>query len=154
VELTAQEVMRDYPAAVSVARNGMYMVDYSKLPIPGDKLKFAKGGVFSNQVVTRPTSFSLAQMGEAGPEAVMPLTRTRNGSLGVVSQTQPENAFNAQMLNQNTALIDEVRKLREEVNLLRYEARATASATNKTTRILERVTQNGDSLLVTDAATV
>ena len=150
----AQEVKEDYPGAVSVARNGMYMVDYSKLPVPLEMLKFARGGVFSNQVVTRPTSFSLAQMGEAGPEAIMPLSRTRNGRLGVVSQTEPDNAFNAQIQNQNTALIEEVRKLREEVNLLRFEARATASATGKTTRILERVTQNGDSLLVTDAATV
>jgi Ca2+-binding EF-hand superfamily protein len=150
----AQEVKEDYPNAVSVARNGMYMVDYSKLPVPPEMLKFARGGVFSNQVVTRPTSFSLAQMGEAGPEAIMPLSRTSNGRLGVVAQTQPDNAFNAQIQNQNTALIEEVRKLREEVNLLRFEARATASATGKTTRILERVTQNGDSLLVTDAATV
>ena len=150
----AQEVKDDYPGAVSVARNGMYMVDYSKLPVPTDMLKFAKGGVFSNQVVTRPTSFQLAQMGEAGPEAVMPLARTRNGSLGVVSQNQPDNVLSTQMLNQNAALIQEVRQLREEVNLLRFEARATASATGKTTRILERVTQNGESLLVTDAATV
>jgi Ca2+-binding EF-hand superfamily protein len=150
----AQEVMRDYPAAVSLARNGMYMVDYSKLPIPGDKLKFAKGGVFSNQVVTRPTNFQLAQMGEAGPEAIMPLARTRDGSLGVVAQPGGDANFTGELLVQNRALIDEVRALRGEVNLLRYEARATASSTNKTTRILERVTRDGESLLVTDSATV
>lgn len=45
--------------------------------------KFASGGVFTNGIVTKPTMFNAAQMGEAGPEAIMPLKRTANGSLGV-----------------------------------------------------------------------
>lgn len=54
---------------------------------------FAKGGVFdglsaySNQVVDRPTLFAFANgaglMGEAGPEAIMPLSRGADGRLGV-----------------------------------------------------------------------
>lgn len=49
---------------------------------------FANGGAFTNQVVSTPTAFGMAGgrrglMGEAGPEAVMPLTRTADGSLGV-----------------------------------------------------------------------
>jgi len=50
---------------------------------------------FSNQIVNRPTLFSYGSqltkfakggvMGEAGPEAVMPLTRTASGHLGVRS---------------------------------------------------------------------
>ena len=150
----AQEVMGQYPSAVSKNEDGMYMVDYSKLPIPTDMLKFATGGVFSNSVITRPTGFELGLMGEAGPEAVMPLSRTRSGQLGVVAQTAPGDSNAREMLKQNAALINEVKNLREEVSLLRYEARATATATTKTTRLLERVTQNGDSLLVTDTATV
>lgn len=56
----------------------------------------AKGGVFdgsaglsqySNSVVSQPTPFLFAKgaglMGEAGPEAIMPLTRTAGGQLGV-----------------------------------------------------------------------
>ncbi|MBW9467139.1 phage tail tape measure protein [Enterobacter roggenkampii] len=55
----------------------------------------AKGGVysssdlsaFSGQVVDNPTFFAFAKgagvMGEAGPEAIMPLTRAADGSLGV-----------------------------------------------------------------------
>lgn len=55
----------------------------------------AKGGVydspdlsrFSNGIVNSPTMFAFAKgaglMGEAGPEAIMPLTRTSDGSLGV-----------------------------------------------------------------------
>lgn len=56
----------------------------------------AKGNVFaggisgySNSIVTRPTMFAFAKgaglMGEAGPEAVMPLARTSNGRLGVAT---------------------------------------------------------------------
>lgn len=50
---------------------------------------FAKGGSFTNSVVGRPTAFSygngasMGVMGEAGPEAVMPLVRGPDGSLGV-----------------------------------------------------------------------
>jgi Ca2+-binding EF-hand superfamily protein len=150
----AQEVMYQYPGAVSVAGNGMYIVDYSKLPVSASDLKFAKGGAFSSSIITRPTAFPIGLMGEAGPEAVMPLARTSTGSLGVVAQTNPGDTTTREMLTQNAQLIQEVKQLREEVGLLRYEARATASATGKTTRLLERVTQNGDSLLVTDAATV
>ncbi|HEK1347205.1 TPA: phage tail tape measure protein [Pseudomonas aeruginosa] len=49
---------------------------------------FATGGVFTNSVVSTPTAFGMSGgrmgvMGEAGPEAVMPLTRTSSGALGV-----------------------------------------------------------------------
>jgi len=51
--------------------------------------KFAKGGIFSNQIVNSPTLFKFANgtglMGEAGPEAIMPLKRDSNGSLGVTA---------------------------------------------------------------------
>jgi len=58
----------------------------------------AKGNVFAgpgiaayeSQVVDRPTFFPFAKgiglMGEAGPEAIMPLTRTASGELGVKAQ--------------------------------------------------------------------
>lgn len=49
---------------------------------------FAQGGAFTNSVVSSPTAFGMANgamgiMGEAGEEAILPLTRTRNGDLGV-----------------------------------------------------------------------
>jgi lambda family phage tail tape measure protein len=50
---------------------------------------FAKGGAFTNSVVSNPTVFKFANggkfglMGEAGPEAVMPLSRDSQGRLGV-----------------------------------------------------------------------
>lgn len=48
---------------------------------------FAKGDAFTNSIVSNPTLFKFAQgtglMGEAGPEAIMPLKRDSNGNLGV-----------------------------------------------------------------------
>lgn len=45
--------------------------------------KYAKGGAFTNGVVDSPTAFPMGLMGEAGPEAIMPLHRGADGSLGV-----------------------------------------------------------------------
>ena len=55
---------------------------------------FAKGGAFTNSIVTEPTHFRFAKgggfglglMGEAGPEAIMPLKRAADGSLGVSAE--------------------------------------------------------------------
>ncbi len=48
-------------------------------------VKFADGGAFTNSIVTQPTMFNLGQMGEAGPEAIMPLRKTADGSLGIAA---------------------------------------------------------------------
>lgn len=52
---------------------------------------FAKGGTFTNSLVTEPTLFrhagGLGEMGEAGPEAIMPL-RKAAGGLGIIAQTE------------------------------------------------------------------
>lgn len=55
------------------------------------RVAFANGGVFTNSIVDRPTTFRFTNgsgfgnglMGEAGPEAIMPLKRGADGSLGV-----------------------------------------------------------------------
>lgn len=53
---------------------------------------FAKGGAFTNSILNQPTPFGMAGgdigvAGEAGPEAIMPLTRTAGGQLGVRALT-------------------------------------------------------------------
>jgi len=49
--------------------------------------KYGKGGYFTNSIVAQPTMFRFARgtglMGEAGPEAIMPLKRDSQGNLGV-----------------------------------------------------------------------
>jgi tape measure domain-containing protein len=55
----------------------------------GGVRRFATGGAFTNSIVDSPTMFAFAKggalglMGEAGPEAIMPLKRGSDGSLGV-----------------------------------------------------------------------
>ncbi|CAB4122634.1 Caudovirus, tape measure, N-terminal [uncultured Caudovirales phage] len=55
----------------------------------GGTSNFAAGGAFTNKVYDQPTFFAFAgggalgQMGEAGPEAIMPLQRGPDGRLGV-----------------------------------------------------------------------
>jgi lambda family phage tail tape measure protein len=53
---------------------------------------FAKGGAFTNEIVSSPTMFKFAKgtglMGEAGPEAIMPLKRDNQGNLGVRAPAQ------------------------------------------------------------------
>ena len=78
-------------AEFSTASGGFDYVGYDDAFNAGmaDAGLFAKGGVFSNGVYNSPTLFKFANggqfgvMGEAGPEAVMPLRRGPDGSLGV-----------------------------------------------------------------------
>lgn len=57
-----------------------------------DFAPFAMGGAFTNTIVDQPTMFAFANggalgvMGEAGPEAIMPLKRDGSGRLGVTAQ--------------------------------------------------------------------
>ena len=53
--------------------------------------KFAKGGVFAGGYQSK-----MGMLGEAGPEAIMPLTRGANGKLGVTAQAAPTvvNVYN------------------------------------------------------------
>ena len=94
---------------------------------PGGFVPFAKGGVVSG-----PTIFPFANgtglMGEAGPEAIMPLSRGSDGKLGVVAQ----NTMAAPAIINNygatdgvsLALLDAIKKL----------AQAASSVSNPTTQ--------------------
>lgn len=104
---------------------------------------FADGGAFSNSVVSNPTVFPMGVMGEAGPEAIMPLTRRGDGSLGVTADIPFNNNNQA-----NEQLIREVRELKKEMEKVRMGVEVTATGTNKTFRLLDRVTENGDAFNV------
>ena len=78
---------------------------------------FAKGGYFTNQIVDSPTYFRFAKgsgfgtglMGEAGPEAIMPLTRGSDGSLGVRAEGVGSNvaiALNVRINNYSNEKVD------------------------------------------------
>lgn len=65
---------------------------------------FAHGGAFSNSIVGRPTLFPFANgiglMGEAGPEAIMPLRRDSQGRLGVSAANQNGAGTTVQIVDQ------------------------------------------------------
>lgn len=65
---------------------------------------FANGGAFTNQVVTSPTMAPMSLFGEAGPEAIMPLTRI-GSSLGV--KATPSNVVVNIQNNSGTPVSDD-----------------------------------------------
>jgi len=131
----AQEVEKMYPSAVSENSQGIKKVDYSKLPIPQDLLKFAKGGTFSNGIIDAPTLFNTALMGEAGPEAIMPLNKLPDGSLGV-------RAIQSSSSTDNQMLWQAIDRLNTNLDGLRAETRATVVNTSKTAKLLDRVIES------------
>jgi len=94
----------------------------------GTKSTYADGGVFTNGIVTKPTLFNNSQMGEAGPEAIMPLTQGPSG-LGVraIGADSPE-------------LLAEIKKLREEA---KAGDLALAKNSTKIAKILSRFDDDG-----------
>lgn len=73
--------------ATSFDSNGTFFSPYAK----GDVFSGSPSlSAYSGQVVNRPTPFMFAKgagvMGEAGPEAILPLKRGSDGKLGVVSR--------------------------------------------------------------------
>ena len=138
--LSGDQTLRDLPswAGPSLVRENEDRSSY--VPAALEK-PFARGGIFTNGLVTSPTTFPLGLMGEAGPEAIMPLSRGPDGSLGV-------NNWGA--LTRDEEMLAEMRALRTEMTNLRAEARATAENTGKTQRLMQRVTRDGESMQIVD----
>jgi DNA-binding CsgD family transcriptional regulator len=107
----------------------------------GSRMAFANGGAFSNSIVDTPTKFRMGLMGEAGPEAIMPLTRGPDGSLGVTAQ-MPN--FNNNSNEANMVLVNEIKELRNEVAKLRVIAGQNEYNTRKTKETLQLVTVGGE----------
>lgn len=84
---------------------------------------FAKGGVFTNSVVSTPTLAPMALFGEAGDEAIMPLSRGPGGVLGVqafgaTGGSRADLAATERLLRD---LVDENRRLNGQMNDLKQE---------------------------------
>jgi hypothetical protein len=119
----------------------------------GGNNAFATGGVFTNSLVNSPTQFEMGLMGEAGPEAIMPLTRMSNGNLGVEAQ-MPDWSTYGRGDHNSAALVAEIKALREEVKQLRTENNAgnaaNAANTQKTSRILQKWDVVGTPVVITE----
>ena len=70
---------------VASVTSGLFAFEKGGSFSQGRVMPFAKGGVIS-QATTFPMRNGTGLMGEAGPEAIMPLTRGADGSLGVRAQ--------------------------------------------------------------------
>lgn len=73
---------------------------------------FADGAAFTNSILNKPTAFGMAGgdigvAGEAGPEAIMPLTRTSGGQLGVRALGGGQGASSNQVIIQQTFPVPE-----------------------------------------------
>ncbi|MBP0494527.1 phage tail tape measure protein, partial [Roseomonas indoligenes] len=89
----------------------------------GRLLKHAMGDAYTNSIVSSPTFFGSADgrmnvMGEAGPEAIMPLTRAADGSLGVRAVLPPPVMIGGAPSDSDPSA-PEIRFLRKEVASLR-----------------------------------
>jgi lambda family phage tail tape measure protein len=60
----------------------------------GNVIPFAKGGVVSSPMTFPMTGGKTGLMGEAGPEAIMPLKRGKGGKLGVVAENNGNVVIN------------------------------------------------------------
>jgi Ca2+-binding EF-hand superfamily protein len=100
---------------------------------------FAKGGMFANSIVDDPTYFNMGLMGEAGPEAIMPLQRGANGVLGVRAELPPVSL--PPLLGKDDA-IEVLRDMQREMALLRRE--------NK--ELLGRIEQHGGAAVAVQQA--
>jgi len=82
------------------AKGGAFDEGYTVQP-------FAMGAAFTNKVINEPTIFKFAQgtglMGEAGPEAIMPLTRDSSGNLGVRAEGGNSGSSVNIVINNNTS---------------------------------------------------
>jgi Ca2+-binding EF-hand superfamily protein len=103
----------------------------------GTPAYFAQGGAFTNSVVSRPTAFNLGVMGEAGPEAIMPLGRTSSGELGVQVAGGGVSAADIR------ELVVEQRATRAELQSLRAQ---NAALTLQLRQVLERTATATETL--------
>lgn len=114
------------------------------LKIRGETQAFAMGGVFTNSVVSGPTLFNMGLMGEAGPEAIMPLTRGPDGKLGVVAQVQmpdwSQYGRSGGSGGNTEVLVAEIRALRKDNQA---QARALVQLQQRMLKITERWDGNG-----------
>lgn len=97
---------------------------------------FATGGAFTNGIVTRPTDFAMGKMGEAGPEAIMPLANI-GGSLGIRAQ-MPGTEGMLQALQTMQALMQRLQTVGE----------TTALTSQDTLNLWRRMTRDGRAMPV------
>lgn len=101
---------------------------------------YAKGGVFTNSVVSSPTYFDRSLMGEAGPEAIMPLTRMPDGSLGVQAKVETPQWLSQYRATQSSDVVGAVNMMNENSM---YQSSAFINTLMRMVKIVERWDNQG-----------
>ncbi|WP_447043972.1 hypothetical protein [Vreelandella sp. H-I2] len=137
--------------------------------LTGKAAPFAKGGVFTNSIVSEPTHFNMGLMGEAGPEAIVPLHMGSDGlgikdygprDLPMPDMPLPQfpqlgNADVVQVLND---LRNENKQLRSDINRLLGDVKtntgntANAVASSASRAEQQRIAQLEEQRAATSAA--
>lgn len=110
---------------------------------PGGLTAFAGGGVFTNSIVSTPTMFKFGNggkfgvMGEAGEEAVMPLSKDSSGRLGVSLHNAVNDNWAGAM--GSMAKVAAGAKMNGGANVLQYRGGDTVIQGNVTEDIWPRV---------------
>lgn len=139
--MTVEQIAAELASSAEAQANASGQGDAYRENVWNDLLgnnKFATGGVFTNSVVSTPTMFPMGLMGEAGPEAIIPLARGADGGLGVRSMVDSGVARGLEIL---------AAKLETLITDNRAAQSAIATNTGKVARIIERA-DNGDSINV------
>ncbi|MCG8640534.1 MAG: hypothetical protein MI862_12415, partial [Desulfobacterales bacterium] len=94
---------------------GLFSAKGNVFDTSGHIKAYAHGGFFTNKIVSRPTMFAhgggFGVMGEAGPEAILPLKRMPGGDLGVRTDARSANIPNIQVnVINNTGTLASVRQ--------------------------------------------
>lgn len=124
--------------------SGGYFDPMTGLGAAGPNFGFAKGGMFTNSIVSSPTLFKFADgglarnglMGEAGPEAIMPLTRGPDGRLGVDANglsdaiAEARGALDETGLNLDGQDSEEAQSANSDQNTFNNSDRKAAAATD------------------------
>jgi phage-related minor tail protein len=110
---------------------------------------FAKGGIFNS-----PTTFAMSGgrtglLGEAGPEAIVPLERNSRGELGL---SNPFQGFNTD------GIVDALYSLKQEVAMLRAErsedAKKVVVAVERTADASEETAETNSIMLKKESVTL
>jgi phage-related minor tail protein len=121
----------------TVAGFGQFQWEHSGMLENRPVRPFAKGAAFTNGVVSSPTLFDMGLMGEAGSEAIMPLHRGPDGSLGV------------RAMNDNGgwgAVVDRLESIEAELRGFRTEAKVGQGFLKNIRDLFLRVSRDGDSI--------
>ena len=97
-----QAITAPLMGAIAGSFGGTQVASANGNAFSGGKVQaFANGGAFTNSIATKPTTAPMALFGEAGPEAIMPLTRGADGKLGVVATGAPSQNIKIELINQS-----------------------------------------------------